>query len=123
VVLCMALSDRVSLVVITDSVGYKSGMLLVFEELSITLPDVTIQYLRQRNKKREYSKVYHSHPDQKNLCHSIKKESIRKDLKQKADEAVTGLGYGPSYVYRGNFRNGRRGQCRNGSYKKQQRTI
>ena len=47
----MALSDCVSLVVITDSVGYKSGMLLVFEELSITLPDVTIKYLRQRNKK------------------------------------------------------------------------
>ncbi len=92
----MALSDRVSLVVITDSVGYESGMLLVFEELGITLPDVTIQYLRQRNEKREYDKVYRNRPDRKNLRYSIKKENIRKELQRKADEAATGLGYGPS---------------------------
>ncbi len=79
----MALSDRVSLIVITDSDGYKSGMLLVFKELSITLPDATIQYLRQSNKKQEYDKVYCNHPDQKTLCYSIKKENIRKELKQK----------------------------------------
>ncbi len=47
----MALSDRVSLVVITDSVGYETGMLLVFDELGMKLPTTTIQYLKQRSEK------------------------------------------------------------------------
>jgi len=45
----MALSDRVALVVITDSVGYEEGMFLVFDELRIELPNTTIEYLKHRN--------------------------------------------------------------------------
>jgi len=92
----MALSDRVSLVVITDSVGYESGMLLVFDELGMKLPTMTIQYLKRRSEKRDYDKRYCSRPDRKNLWYSTKKENIRKELQRKAEEVASGLGYGPS---------------------------
>jgi len=45
----MALSDRVALVVITDSVGYEAGVLMIFQELGVDLPPVTVQYLARRN--------------------------------------------------------------------------
>jgi len=52
----MALSDHVALVVITDSVGYEVGVLMIFEELGVELPPVTVQYLVRRNQRREYGK-------------------------------------------------------------------
>jgi len=47
----MALSDRVALVVITDSVGYEKGVSMIFNELGVELPPVTVQYLVCRNKR------------------------------------------------------------------------
>jgi len=42
----MSLSDRVAMVVITDSVGYEEGISLICEEMGIVLPKKTIQYLK-----------------------------------------------------------------------------
>jgi len=42
----MSLSDRVAMVVITDSVGYEEGISLICEEMGIVLPTITIQYLK-----------------------------------------------------------------------------
>jgi len=47
----MALSDRVALVVITDSVGYEVGVSKIFQELGVDLPPVTVQYLACRNRR------------------------------------------------------------------------
>jgi len=92
----MALSDHVSLVVITDSVGYEEGMFMVFDELRIELPHSTIEYLQRRNARREYDKVYRSMPENKNKRYSTKKANIRKELEQKAKDAENGFDYKPS---------------------------
>jgi len=42
----MSLLDCVALVVITDLVGYKEGMVLIFEELGIELPVIMLQYFK-----------------------------------------------------------------------------
>jgi len=42
----MSLSDRVALVIITDSVGYEEGISLICEEMGIVLPAITVQYLK-----------------------------------------------------------------------------
>jgi len=92
----MSLSDRVALVVITDSIGYEEGMVLIFEELGIELPAITLQYLKRRNSKRQYDKLYHRHLDIKGQRYSLKKEKIRSELDKKAQDAESGVGYGPS---------------------------
>jgi len=83
----MALLDRVALVVITDSVGYEVGVLMIFEELGVELPPVTVQYLVRRNKRREYGKKYNQCLDVKDRRYSDKKQKIRDDLEQKAADA------------------------------------
>jgi len=50
----MSLSDRVALLVITDSVGYEEGISLICGELGIVLPAITVQYLKRRNLTRQY---------------------------------------------------------------------
>jgi len=50
----MSLSDRVTLVIITDSVGYEEGISLICGELGIVLPAITVQYLKRRNLTRQY---------------------------------------------------------------------
>jgi len=62
----MSLSDHVALVVITDSVGYEEGISLICDELGIVLPAITVQYLKRRNLKQQYDKLYHSCLDWKN---------------------------------------------------------
>jgi len=92
----MSLSDRVVLVVVMDSVGYEEGMKLIFDEVGLELPDVTVQYLILRNERRRYDTLYHQHLEVKNHCHATKKENIKKDLEQKAKDAQMGMDYGSS---------------------------
>jgi len=92
----MALSDRVALVVVTDSVGYESGMQMIFDEIGLDLPPVTRQYLLRRNERRQYDRLYHKRLDVKNRRDTTKKENIRRDLEQKATDAREGMDYGPS---------------------------
>jgi len=91
----MSLSDRVALVVITDSVGYEEGISLICAELGIVLP-TTVQDLKRRNSKRQYDKLYHRRLDQKNVRYSMKKEKIRKELDDRAKDAASGVTYEPS---------------------------
>jgi len=93
----MALSDRVALVVITDSVGYEAGVSMIFEELGVELPPVTVQYLARRNGRREYGKQYNQRLDVKDRRYLEKKQKIRDDLEQKATDAK---GKGGSMDYR-----------------------
>jgi len=92
----MALSDRVALAVITDSVGYEQGMKMILEEIDIQVPTVTEQYLVRRNDRRQYDRMYHQRLDVKNRRYATKKENIRRDLEQKAIDAKNGTDYGPS---------------------------
>jgi len=92
----MALSDHVALVVIMDSVGYEQGMKLILEEIRAEIPPFTAQYLVHRNERHQYDRVYHQHLDVKNRHYAAKKENIRRDLQQKADDAQNGTNYGPA---------------------------
>jgi len=92
----MALSDRVALVVITDSVGYEEGMFLIFDELGIELPDTTVQYLKRKNEHRAYQQTYRGLPENKTKRYSIKKANIRNELEQKAKASENGCDYHPS---------------------------
>jgi len=92
----MLLSDCVALVVITDSVGYEEGISLICAELGIVLPAITVQYLKRRNSKRQYDKLYHSSLDRKNVRYLTKKEKIRKELDDRAKDAASGVTYEPS---------------------------
>jgi len=92
----MALSDRVALAVINDSVGYEQGMKMILEKICIEVPNVTKQYLVRRNDRRQYDRMYHQRLDVKNHRYATKKENIRRDLEQKAIDAMNGTDYGPS---------------------------
>jgi len=86
-------------VVITDSVGYEIGMSMIFEELGVELPPITVQYLVCRNGRRKYSKVYNKCLDLIDCQYSEKKQKIQYDLVQKAmDAAAKGgrMNYSPS---------------------------
>jgi len=54
----MSLSDRVSLVVIIDSVGFLQGIFEVMEEIGCKVPASTMECLKQRDAKHEYDKNY-----------------------------------------------------------------
>jgi len=57
-------------------------MLMIFKELQVQLPPVTVQYLAHRNERREYSKEYNKHFDVIDCWYSMKKQKIRYDLAQ-----------------------------------------
>jgi len=69
---------------------------LICAELGIVLPAITVQYLKRRNSKRQYDKLYHSHLDRKNVRYFMKKEKIRKELDDRAKDATSGVTYEPS---------------------------
>jgi len=92
----MASSDRVALVMVTDSVGYESGMQMIFDEIRLDVPPVTRQYLLRRNEHRQYDHSYNKRLDVKNRRDTTKKENIRRNLQQKATDAREGMDYGPS---------------------------
>jgi len=68
----MALSDCVALVVITESVGYEVGVLMIFQELGVELPPITVKYLVHKNERQEYGKKYNQCLDVKDHCYSNK---------------------------------------------------
>jgi len=92
----MALSDRVALVLVMDSVGYESSMQMIFDEIGLDLPPVTRQYLLCSDEQRQYDHLYHKCLDVKNHHYAAKKENIKRDLLQKATDAREGMDYGPS---------------------------
>jgi len=79
----MSLLDCISLVIITDSVGYECGMEMIFNEIGLQMPPVTKQYLICRNDHRQYDCKYHKHLDVKNCHYVAKKENIEKTWNKK----------------------------------------
>jgi len=61
----MSLSDRVSLMVIVDSVGYAVGLSEVFKEIGSKLPASMLESLKQKDARREYNRQYHKNIDNK----------------------------------------------------------
>jgi len=92
----MALSDRVALVVVLDSVGYECALCMIVEEIQIELSPITVQYLRCRDQTREYWKSYKKQLPVVNRRYALRKGNIRKHLQDKAAAAENGMDYGPS---------------------------
>jgi len=92
----MALSDRVSLVVIIDSIGYDQALYRILKEIDIDLLDITLEYLKRRNYRRQYGQQYKKQPHVRRRKNENIRNSINKTLAMQKEDAEQGFGYAPS---------------------------
>jgi len=64
----MLLSDCIALVVIVDAIGFTQGVMEIMEETGCTVPTLTIECLKQWERKREYNEIYKSNIDNRQWC-------------------------------------------------------
>ncbi len=97
----MSLSDRVSLVVIVDSVGYAVGLSEVFTEIGSKLPASMLESLKRRDARQEYDRQYHKNIDNKRRRGAAKREIIKAALRHNnKSDAETGVNYEPHGDFR-----------------------
>jgi len=97
----MSLSDRVSLVVIVDSVGFAQGVCEIMEEIGCDVPASTIECLKRRDAKREYDKMYKNKIENRRRRGEQIRQKIKEALENRKNDKKNGFKYKPSIAVTG----------------------